>query len=81
MDLVNNFDIDGVHYDYIRFTANNQGYNPTSIARYNARYGLSGQPSPSNEQFKQWRRDQVSAVVIVPPIAPPAAAEPSVEEA
>ena len=63
MDLVNNFDIDGVHYDYVRFTANNQGYNPTSIARYNARYGLSGQPSASNEQFKQWRRDQVSAVV------------------
>ncbi len=63
MDLVNNFDIDGIHYDYIRFTANDQGYNPTSIARYNARYGLTGQPSPSNEQFKQWRRDQVSAVV------------------
>jgi uncharacterized lipoprotein YddW (UPF0748 family) len=48
MDLVNNFDIDGVHFDYIRFTANNQGYNPTSIARYNARYGLTGQPSASN---------------------------------
>jgi uncharacterized lipoprotein YddW (UPF0748 family) len=63
MDLVNNFDIDGIHYDYIRFTANNQGYNPTSIARYNARYGLTGQPAASNEQFKQWRRDQVSAVV------------------
>ncbi|HEY5481672.1 MAG TPA: family 10 glycosylhydrolase [Verrucomicrobiae bacterium] len=63
LDLVNNFDIDGIHYDYIRFTANNQGYNPTSIARYNARYGLTGQPSAANEQFKQWRRDQVSAVV------------------
>ncbi len=63
MDLVNNFDIDGIHYDYIRFTANNQGYNPTSIARYNARYGLTGQPAASDEQFKQWRRDQVTALV------------------
>lgn len=63
MDLVTNFDIDGLHYDYIRFTANNQGYNPTSVARYNARYGLTGQPSSSNEQWKQWRRDQVSALV------------------
>ena len=62
-NLVNSFDIDGIHYDYIRFTANNQGYNPTSIARYNARYGLSGDPPASNEQFKQWRRDQVSALV------------------
>ncbi len=63
MDLVNNFDIDGLHYDYIRFTGSTQGYNPTSIARYNERYGLSGQPSPSDEQFKQWRRDQVTALV------------------
>lgn len=63
MDIVNNFDVDGVHFDYIRFTANNQGYNPTSIARYNARYGLTGQPAPDEEQFKQWRRDQVSQVV------------------
>ena len=63
MDLVNRFDIDGIHYDYIRFTANNQGYNPTSVARYNARYGLTGQPSASNEQWKQWRRDQVTNLV------------------
>ena len=63
MDIVNNFDVDGIHFDYIRFTANNQGYNPTSVARYNARYGLTGQPTAGNEQWKQWRRDQVSSVV------------------
>ena len=63
MDLVNNFDIDGIHYDYIRFNANNEGYNPTSVARYNQRYGLSGSPTSSTEQWKQWRRDQVSSVV------------------
>lgn len=63
MDLVNNYDIDGIHYDYIRFEANTEGYNPTSVARYNARYGLSGDPSSTSEQFKQWRRDQVSAFV------------------
>lgn len=63
MDLVQNFDIDGIHYDYIRFTANNQGYNPTSVARYNARYGLTGNPDPADERWKQWRRDQVTALV------------------
>lgn len=63
MDLVNNFDIDGIHYDYVRFTAKQQGYNPTSIARYNARYGTTGQPDWTDERFKQWRRDQVTAVV------------------
>ena len=63
MDLVNNYDIDGIHYDYIRFTGSTQGYNPTSVARYNERYGLTGKPSSSSEQFKQWRRDQVTALV------------------
>jgi len=63
MDLVNNFDIDGIHFDYIRFTGSTQGYNPTSIARYNARFNLTGQPESGAEQFKQWRRDQVTAVV------------------
>lgn len=63
MDLVTNFDIDGIHYDYIRFTGSTEGYNPTSVARYNARYGLTGQPSATTEQWKQWRRDQVTALV------------------
>lgn len=63
MDLVNHFDIDGIQYDYIRFTADNQGYNPTSIARYNARYGLTGKPAATDDQFKQWRRDQITAFV------------------
>jgi len=63
MDLITRFDIDGLHYDYIRFTANNQGYNPVSIARFNQRYGRTGQPSPSDEQFKQWRRDQITALI------------------
>ena len=63
MDLVTNFDIDGLHYDYIRFTGSDQGYNPTSIARYNAHYDLTGQPAPGDERFKQWRRDQVTALV------------------
>ncbi|MDM8008399.1 MAG: family 10 glycosylhydrolase [Phycisphaerae bacterium] len=63
MDLVSNFDIDGIHYDYIRFEGNTEGYNPTSVARYNQRYGLSGDPASSSAQFKQWRRDQVTAFV------------------
>lgn len=63
MDLVENFDIDGIHHDYIRFEGSTEGYNPTSVARYNERYGLTGQPSSSSTQFKQWRRDQVTALV------------------
>lgn len=63
MDLVSNYDIDGIHFDYIRFTDSTQGYNPTSVARFNARYGRTGQPASGDALFKQWRRDQVTAVV------------------
>jgi uncharacterized lipoprotein YddW (UPF0748 family) len=65
MDVANNYDIDGVHFDYIRFTANNLGYNPTSVARYNAHYGLPGTNTPGNAdtQWQQWRRDQITNLV------------------
>lgn len=63
MDLVTNFDIDGLHFDYIRFTASDQGYNPTSVARFNARYGRTGQPLSTDDLWEQWRRDQVTAIV------------------
>lgn len=63
MDLISNFDIDGLHWDYIRFVDANEGYNPTSVARYNARYGTSGQPAYTNSNFQQWRRDQITSVV------------------
>jgi len=63
LDLATNFDVDGIHYDYIRFTGGNEGYNPTSVARYNARYGLTGQPAPTDDRWDQWRRDQVTALV------------------
>lgn len=63
MDLVNNFDIDGIHLDYIRFTGSTQGYNPISVARYNGRYGTTGNPSSTDSRFQQWRRDQITSFV------------------
>lgn len=63
MDLVNNFDIDGIHLDYIRYTNSTMGFNPTSVARFNARYGRTGMPGNTDPLFQQWRRDQVTAVV------------------
>ncbi|MCX8090788.1 MAG: family 10 glycosylhydrolase [Verrucomicrobiae bacterium] len=55
--------IDGIHYDYIRFEAPDEGFNPTSVARYKERYGLTSDPVYTDELFRQWRRDQVSAFV------------------
>ena len=78
MRLVNNYDIDGLHLDRIRYpefeilagqptqnptNGTNVGYNETSVARFNARHGRTGNPAASDALWKQWRRDQVSNVV------------------
>ncbi|MFN7140932.1 MAG: family 10 glycosylhydrolase, partial [Limisphaerales bacterium] len=59
-DIVSRYNINGFHWDYIRYPQQDSGYNPTAIARYNAEFGLTGQPSPSNSQFATWRRRQVT---------------------
>lgn len=63
MDIVTRFDVDAIHYDYIRTAASADGYNPTSVARYNDLKGKTGTPAASNTEWQQWRRDQITAVV------------------
>jgi len=59
-NIVRRYDVDGFHWDYIRYPQLDSGYNPTAIARYNAEFGLSGQPAPADAQFANWRRRQVT---------------------
>ena len=59
-NIVRRYDVDGFHWDYIRYPTTDSGYNPTAIARFNAEFGLTGQPSPSSAQFAAWRRRQVT---------------------
>jgi uncharacterized lipoprotein YddW (UPF0748 family) len=74
MHLVQSYDLDGLHLDRIRypeFTASGQtpsnganiGYNETSVARFNARFGRTGTPAQNDPQWSQWRRDQVTNFV------------------
>lgn len=78
MHLVNNYAIDGLHLDRIRYpefavpagqpaqtpaNGTNVGYNETSVARFNARHDRTGNPTFGDALWKQWRRDQVSNVV------------------
>lgn len=68
-----NYDIDGINLDYIRYPdynltdggtfTNDWGYSDLSLARFAAATGRTDRPLPSDEQFSQWRRDQVSALV------------------
>lgn len=75
--LVRSYDIDGLHLDRIRYpeigiagqtpaTGTSIGYNSTSIARFQRRYGLpvdSPPPAQNDPLWSQWRRDQVTNLV------------------
>jgi hypothetical protein len=77
LHLVNNYDIDGLHLDRIRYpefsvsgqtpsSGTNIGYNETSVARFHRRHGIPGgspAPAQNNPLWNQWRRDQVSNLV------------------
>ena len=68
MDVVRHYDVDGIHLDFIRYggdgkTAGHWGYNAVSVARYNARYGTTGQPAWNDPRWQAWRREQVTDLV------------------
>ncbi|MBA3711757.1 MAG: family 10 glycosylhydrolase, partial [Pyrinomonadaceae bacterium] len=77
INLVANYDLDGLHLDRIRYpevvvagqtpaTGANIGYNQTSVARFQQRYGIaagSPPPAPNDALWVQWRRDQVTNFV------------------
>jgi uncharacterized lipoprotein YddW (UPF0748 family) len=66
-DLVNRYDVDGVHLDIVRYFEGARdrrwGYNATSVNRFNTDYGRSGQPEPNDPLWVQFRRDRVTDLV------------------
>ncbi|HMV84875.1 MAG TPA: family 10 glycosylhydrolase [Blastocatellia bacterium] len=74
LHLVRNYDVDGLHLDRIRYpelavsgqtptSGVSIGYNETSVARFNKRYSLTGNPAQNDPQWNKWRRDQVTNFV------------------
>ncbi len=63
MDIVSRYDVDGLNWDHIRYDDNTWGYHPGTVARFHARHGGAGTPSPTAPAWMQFRRDQVSALV------------------
>jgi uncharacterized lipoprotein YddW (UPF0748 family) len=69
--LVRQYALDGIHLDRIRYpeapidagNGMNVGYNATSVARFNARYGTSGNPATTDPRWNDWRREQVTNFV------------------
>jgi uncharacterized lipoprotein YddW (UPF0748 family) len=72
LDVARRYDVDGIHFDFVRYGGKEWGYNPVSVARFRQRYEgkadykrLPGSdlPDPADPRWQQWRRDQVTALV------------------
>lgn len=63
MDLLTNYDVDGLNFDYIRYASTSEGYNDVTVARFNRLFGRTGIPATSDAAWTQFRRDQVTALL------------------
>ncbi len=63
MEIITAYDIDGLHFDYIRYPGSSWGYNHAALRRHQKIYGTTGVPDPSDPAWSQFRRDQVTALV------------------
>jgi uncharacterized lipoprotein YddW (UPF0748 family) len=64
VDLVRNYDVDGVHFDFVRYPEGGDwGYSPGAIARFDTDTGRTDVPNPYDLQWDQWRRDRVTELV------------------
>ena len=63
MDLIRRYDLDGLHWDYIRYSGKDWGYNDVAVERFNTLNGRTGKPGATDPGWLQFRRDQVTALV------------------
>jgi len=63
MDVVRNYDIDGVHLDYVRYPGSTWGYSPASVALYRIQTGTTRVPDPADPNWQAWRRARVTNFV------------------
>jgi len=58
-EIVENYDVDGIHFDYFRYPGTSYGYNSTALARFQQLYNRSDRPLPDDPEFCDFRRDQI----------------------
>jgi uncharacterized lipoprotein YddW (UPF0748 family) len=63
LNVIKNYNVDGIHLDYSRYAAQAWGYNQTGVARFNARYGTTGMPDPDDPRWLAWRREQTANLI------------------
>ncbi|MGB9620383.1 MAG: glycoside hydrolase family 10 protein, partial [Armatimonadota bacterium] len=62
-EIAKNYEVDGIHLDYIRYPGKDWGYSDLALANYFAATGCSTRPKPDDPKWLQWKRDQVTELV------------------
>ena len=62
MDIITNYNVDGLNFDYIRYAGAAEGYNDVTVGRFNRLFNRSGAPATDDAVWKQFRRDQVTGL-------------------
>ncbi len=64
LDVVTNYDLDGIHFDFVRYPEGGDwGYSPVALKRFSEASGSRDRPMPSDREWSQWRRLQVTDFV------------------
>lgn len=62
-DIARRYDVDSIHYDYVRYPNQNWGYCQIALDRYYAETGTTARPDVDDPKWQQWKRDQVTSLV------------------
>ena len=63
MEIISKYDVDGFHLDHIRYDKNTWGYHDEVVQRFNQQYNRTGKPKPTDPEWMNFRREQVTALV------------------
>ncbi|MDG2168089.1 MAG: family 10 glycosylhydrolase, partial [Opitutales bacterium] len=62
-ECIQNYDVDGINLDYIRYFGEDRGYNPWAMKRFFQQTSIEGRPEIEDPAWSQFKRDQVSDFV------------------
>jgi len=63
MNMVRNYDVDGLHLDFVRYPGDTWGYNSSSLQLYKVLTGVTRTPGPADPGWQAWRRTRVTSFV------------------
>jgi len=62
-ELASQYDLDGIHFDRIRYPGRDWGYNPTAVSRFRGIARRLFRPRPDDPAWSDFRRQQVSLML------------------